>query len=253
MKSIFALGLGCLGFFSNCALGQIADPPAAVTTPALLGSSGGAGSYAPVFSADGRFLVFISSANNLVTNDDNARWLDVFVRDLTDNTTTLVSVNSSGLGGGNGNSYNPTISSNGQFIAFESAASNLAGNDANGASDIFVRDLVSKTTVLVSVNSGGTASGSDASRHPVISPDGRYVGFEGLAPNLVANSSIGQKNVFVRDMQMGITFNGSDRLAKSGCGLRISFDQCGRSAHGVCERCGFARIKTEIHWRRLCP
>ena len=181
-------------------------------------------------------MVFTSSANNLVTNDNNLICLDVFVRDLMDNSTTLVSVNSSGVGGGNGNSCNPAISSNGQFIAFESAASNLAGNDTNGVSDIFVRDMVSHTTVLVSLNTNGTASGggtNGASRHPVITPDGQYVAFESTAINLVVGDANGLKDVFVRDLQAGVTFrastgtqspgNGSESPSISTNGQRVAF------------------------------
>jgi Tol biopolymer transport system component len=179
---------------------------AASTTP-LPGVTGGSGSYSPGFSADGRFLVFTSRANNLVTNDSNAIWLDVFVRDLLTDTTTLVSVNSSGTGGGDGNSFNPMISSNGQFIAFETAASNLVMNDTNGVNDIYVRDMMAGTIMLVSVSTNGTA-GNGASRFPVITPDGRWVAFESTATDLVANdvNMNGMKDVFVRDLQTGQTF-----------------------------------------------
>src|SRR5207247_5299142 len=113
-----------------------------VSTPGLPVVSGGGNSFTPSFSGDGRFVVFVSQANNLVTNDNLPPYLDVFVRDLANNRTTLVSVNSSGVGGGDGNSNFPIASSNGQFVAFESAASNLAGTDTNGASDVFARDLL---------------------------------------------------------------------------------------------------------------
>src|SRR3989442_6346306 len=121
--------VGLLGLSEDFVGAQVAAPLSAASTTTSSGASGGSGSYAPTFSADGRFLVFTSRANNLVTNDSNAIWLDVFVRHLVSGTTSLVSVNRSGIGGGDGNSFNPVISSNGQFIAFESAASNLVAND----------------------------------------------------------------------------------------------------------------------------
>jgi Tol biopolymer transport system component len=197
---------------------QVSGPLNAASTTPLPGATGGSGSYSPGFSADGRFLVFASRANNLVTNDSNATWLDVFVRDLASNTTTLVSVNSSGTGGGDGNSFNPVISSNGQFIAFESAASNLVPGDTNGLQDIFVRDLIAGTTTLVSVSTNGTSSGDGASRFPVITPDGRWIAFESAATNLVAGDANGLKDVFVRDLQTGTTYRASTGSATPGSG-----------------------------------
>src|SRR5205823_2742924 len=105
--------------------------------------SAAGGSFMPSCSDDGRFVVFVSFARNLVTNDDSAPFLDVFVRDLANAKTMLINVNTSGIGGGNDNSGSPAISSNGQFIAFQSAASNLVSNDTNGLTDVFLRDLVS--------------------------------------------------------------------------------------------------------------
>jgi len=115
-------------------------------------------SFAPAFSADGRFVVFVSHAKNLVTNNDLVPFLNVFVRDLVTSNTILVSANLTGLGGGNADAISPSISSNGQFIAFLSAASNLVNNDTNNAPDIFVRDLVSGVTTLASVGLGGVSS-----------------------------------------------------------------------------------------------
>src|SRR5437762_2413213 len=82
------------------------------TTERTNGAASG-GSYAPLFSQNGRFVVFVSCAPNLVTNDDLAPFLDVFARDLNSSSTTLISVNSSGVGGGNADANFPSISSNG--------------------------------------------------------------------------------------------------------------------------------------------
>src|SRR5207249_5483843 len=178
MKTIF--------FSVLCALAAAAVPAGAQTSAIVSGSArpsatGGGGSYQPVLSPDGRFVAFVSQANNLVTNDNLAPYLDVFVRDLANNRTTLVSVNSSGIGGGDGNSNFPTISSNGQFIAFESAASNLAGADTNGASDVFARDLLAATTTLISVSTNGLNSGNGPSSSAAMTPDGRWIVFQSAA------------------------------------------------------------------------
>jgi Tol biopolymer transport system component len=98
------------------------------------GSTGGAGSYAPKFSADGRYVVFVSHANNLVTNDDRRPFLDVFRRDLILGETVLVSVNASSRGGGDEDSSYPDISADGRYVTFVSAAGNLVSNDTNGPS-----------------------------------------------------------------------------------------------------------------------
>src|SRR5438105_4439291 len=118
-------------------------------------------SFAPAFSADGQFVVFLSHARNLVTNDAEASSLNVFVRDFAASNTILVSASITAAGGGNQDSSSPSISSNGQFVAFTSEASDLVNNDVNAASDIFVRDLASRTTTLVSADPSGTPGVGD--------------------------------------------------------------------------------------------
>ena len=123
-----------------------------LANPSILPAGGGNNDSAgSVISADGRFVLFLSSANNLVTND-NGRFVDVLLRNRTNNTTTLVSVNLTGSGGGNGHSVSPVMSADGRYVAFESEAANLVANDTNGVSDVFLRDLQSGTTTLLSVN-----------------------------------------------------------------------------------------------------
>ncbi|MEI7992200.1 MAG: hypothetical protein WCH93_07200 [Actinomycetota bacterium] len=144
-------------------------------------SQGDLRSSYPSISADGRYVAFWSTATNLVAVDTNG-FSDVFVRDLTDGTTVLVSVNSLGVQGNFG-SYEPSISADGRYVAFWSPATNLVAVDTNGFSDVFVRDLTDGTTVLVSVNSLGV-QGNFGSFDPSISADGRYVAFDSAATNL---------------------------------------------------------------------
>ena len=138
--------------------------------------------------------------------------LNVYVRDRTNGMTTLVSLNLSGLAGGNGDSIPVEISTNGQYVLFESCASDLVPNDTNGVSDIFVRDLANGSNILVSVgtNGGSAVQGSflgppALSRGSVMTPDGRYVAFVSAANNLVPNDTNGIPDVFVRDLQSGTT------------------------------------------------
>src|SRR5207247_9122486 len=95
----------------------------------------------------------------------------------------------------------------GRFVGFSIGASDLVANDTNGtAEDVFVRDLKTGTTTLVSVNSAGTGSGNSSSGLPVISADGRFVAFVSSATDLVAtNDTSGTDDVFVGDMKTGTT------------------------------------------------
>ncbi|HWH68317.1 MAG TPA: hypothetical protein VNT26_02990, partial [Candidatus Sulfotelmatobacter sp.] len=144
--------------------------------------AGGSGdSRVPVLSADGRYVLFASTANNLWLATNNQPIpaafppaLNVYLRDRTNGTTSLVSVNLTGVAGGNGDSVPLDISTNGRFALFESRATDLVAGDTNNAPDLFVRDLVDGTTVLVSSSTDGLA-GNGASHSAVMTPDGRCV------------------------------------------------------------------------------
>jgi hypothetical protein len=173
-------------------------------------SSGGDSGNA-IISADGRYVLFASTANNLILNSNGVvippRFppsLNAYLRDRTNGTTRLISVNLSGTGGGNGDSLPRGISTNGYYVLFESVASDLMANDTNNASDVFVRDLQSGTTMFASTSlSAEAANGS--SRDSVMTPDGRYVAFVSTATNLVANDTNKISDVFVRDLQSSTT------------------------------------------------
>jgi Tol biopolymer transport system component len=166
-------------------------------------SGNGFGGY-PSISANGRFVAFVGSATDLVAGDTNGKY-DVFVRDLQTGTTTLVSVNQAGTGGGDKDSLYTSISADGRYVAFASFADDLAANDSNGSYDVFVRDRTLGTTTLVSVNAAGTASASGNSVSPSISADGRLVAFHSTAEDLVGNDANGFSDVFVRDLDAGVT------------------------------------------------
>jgi Tol biopolymer transport system component len=146
--------------------------------------------------------VFTSLANNLVPNDTNSTW-DVFVRDRTNGVTELVSVSTGGAQG-NLQSYYPSISADGRFVAFESEATNLVPGDSNHAGDVFVRDLQAGTTERVSISTGGL-EGNSGSYGESISSDGRFVAFASYATNLVPGDTNGTWDVFVRDRRLGTT------------------------------------------------
>jgi uncharacterized repeat protein (TIGR01451 family) len=149
-------------------------------------------------SADGSFVIFESSASNLVAGDNNGV-SDIFAHDLTTHQTSLVSISSTGVQG-NSSSRLPVISADDRFVAFESSASNLVAGKINHTFDIFVHDLTNHQTTLESVNSNGIAANmGSVSVAPAISADGRYLAFASTATNLVANDTNITEDVFVRD------------------------------------------------------
>lgn len=149
-------------------------------------------------------MIFVSAADNLTTNDNNGD-LDIFRRDRVGKQTTLVSVNASGESSGRGASVNPILSSNHQWVAFQSAADNLVTNDHNHCADIFRRDLAARKTTLISVNRDSAASGNAESVNPQMTPDGRWIAFESAAGDLVENDTNAVRDVFVRGRQTGTT------------------------------------------------
>ena len=160
------------------------------------GTQADADSYSPTINADGHYVVFTSSAANLVAGDANG-FHDVFLRDLNTGTTSRVSAG--GLGEANNNSGSADINGIGRYVVFDSAASNLVAGDTNNGFDIFLRDVVMGSTDRLSVSSSEVQAIGD-SFFPSISADGRYVAFHSDAPNLVANDTNGVNDVFVRDV-----------------------------------------------------
>jgi Tol biopolymer transport system component len=156
----------------------------------------------PAVNGDGRFVAFWSMATNLILTDTNG-YQDIFVRDRSMGTTTLVSVDSAG-NQADGNSLYPAISADGCHVAFTSAATNLVMPDTNSAYDVFVHDCDTNATTLVSVDSTGVQGGG-SSRFPSISGDGRYVAFASDATNLVSGDDNGKADVFVHDRDTGET------------------------------------------------
>src|SRR5262245_7532393 len=163
------------------------------------GTQGNAASAVAAISADGRFVAFYSEASNLVPGDTNNRG-DVFVRDLVAGTTVRASVATGGAQVTDaGAAQDMAISDDGQVVAFASFSHELVPDDTNGQSDIFVHDFTTGTTTRVSVSSGG-GEGLASSFNPVLSGDGRWVGFE-------SDSSFDGPGggIYVHDRQTGTT------------------------------------------------
>ncbi len=189
----------------------VRDVAAGVTTRVSAPPGAGSGeqpdgpSSAPSISADGRYVAFESSATNLVPGDKNGA-ADVFRKDRTSGTMTLVSVTSTGAQP-KGSSGQAAISADGRVVAFASTASDLVAMAGGivpaavvlGGTEIYARDVDAGQTVLVSVNLKGTAGGG-RSQTPAVSRDGRFVAFASTAEGLVAGDGNKLSDAFLRDM-----------------------------------------------------
>src|SRR5439155_460298 len=120
---------------------------------------------------------------------------DIFVRDRLNGVTERVSV-ASDVTQSNERSFNPSISADGRFVAFESFASNLVSGDTNSGDDVFVHDRLTGATERVSVASDAT-QGNGGSGGASISADGRFVAFRSNASNLISGDTDGGQDVFV--------------------------------------------------------
>ncbi|GAA2613469.1 PD40 domain-containing protein [Dactylosporangium fulvum] len=156
-------------------------------------------SVEPQISADGAAVVFMSRGTRLAGTPTGGEF-NVYLRDLRRSRTVLVSA---GLDGApaDGVSYGPAVDASHRYVAFASLATNLVPGDANHAGDVFLRDLVLGTTVLVS-NADGDVQGNDLAVGATISADGRYVGFASHATNLAPGLPQDHaSHAFVRDVR----------------------------------------------------
>lgn len=150
-------------------------------------------------SGDGQHVVFTSSATNIVSGDTDS-YTDVFVRDVTANTTTMASVSSTGAMP-NANATYGSISYGGNYVVFQTAATNIVSGVTSGVPELYLHNMQTGTTQLVSSSAAGVA-GDQPSKFSDVSSDGRYVAFASASTNLVSTSSYGQQ-VFLKDMQTG--------------------------------------------------
>jgi Tol biopolymer transport system component len=156
----------------------------------------------PAISADGRYVAFQSSAENLVACDDNHR-TDIFVRDMVAGTTFRASVGAYGCQS-NGHSERAGITGDGRYVIFDTLASNLLDwtdqEDTNSQRDVYVRDTQALSTYRVSIsNTGAEGDGDSGGYGAGLSSDGQYAVFESSAENLVNEDGNEFSDIFVRD------------------------------------------------------
>lgn len=161
-----------------------------------------------VISHDGRFVVFASSANNLVAGDTN-NYADVFLRDILNGTTTRVNTTTTGTQGPTG-ARTPALSFDGKYVVFVTN-DNLTPNSSGSTLKIYQRNMQNGEIKLVSSNAAGVVA-NQSSDSPVMSGDGRYIAFWSLATNLVTGISPagGNTQIFVKD-----TITGQIRVASA--------------------------------------
>ena len=181
------------------------------------GAEGDDWSAAPALSPDARYIVFRSWATNLVGGDGNGA-ADILLHDMITGSTVRA-----GLGAGgvqpNADCGDPAVSSDGRFVLFSSAATNLVAGDTNSAADVFLRDRTLGTTALVSLGLGGAPAQGD-SQACTLTPDGRFVLFTSSAANLVGHDGNACADAFWLDR------NGCAPVVASYCSASTSSNGC---------------------------
>lgn len=195
-----------------------------VTREVSLGPTGGNNSYPAQFEAaseDGT-RVFFSTEERLVAEDTDLQ-TDVYMRDLESGTTVLVTEGEDACAPGCGNGTNPATFANatadGSRVFFETKE-RLASADTDNSTDLYMRDLETGETVLVSAGEPGCAPACGNGAFEVsrrgISGDGRYAYFA-TAERLAAADTDEASDIYARDLQTGSTYLVS-RGECAGCG-----------------------------------
>jgi TolB protein len=185
-------------------------------------------------SGDGRFIVFASSATNLVASDSNGAARDVFRKDLANGAVVLVSRASGGTPANAGVGGDPDISADGTRVAFITGdATNLFPGDPSPGPDVVMRDIEAGTTTLVSAGPDQAPAGPVS--RPSISADGRHVAFEAgaAASGLVPGDVNGAADVLLRDLQARTTTRASVAADGSAPGGAVSPDISGDGRYVV--------------------
>jgi Tol biopolymer transport system component len=161
---------------------RVNDVTTLISVANVTGNQGQGNSDHPFVSGDGRFVAFRSVAPNLVSGDTNDV-ADIFIRQLSTGSTTRVSVDSGNIQA-DAQSYNPTISETGRYVAFGSDATNLVVGDGNTSRDVFVHDRSTGITTRVSVDSAAVEGDAD-SYTPFISGNGNFIVFTSDLPTWI--------------------------------------------------------------------
>ncbi|HEY1127964.1 MAG TPA: immunoglobulin domain-containing protein [Roseateles sp.] len=194
--------------FSQNAVLTVNAAPMAQTVQASLTSAGAMPngiSYRPSLSADGTRVAFISAATNLIPGTVVSG--HAYLRDLTGNTTTHITVRPDGSESSQGTTM-VKLAANGRHVVFRSRANDLVAGDTNTADDVFVRDLQTQTTVRVNVLADGsqdTVSAGTTGLGADISADGRKVLMRSAANLAGDGGATPSYRWYLRDLDAGVT------------------------------------------------
>jgi hypothetical protein len=201
----------------------------------------GGDSFDAAISNNGRFVAFESNATNL-PGSIGPTYYQVYVRDLKNGKTKLLSRVSNGDPAMGGDSTDPSISGDGRLVAFESDASNLPGT-LSPDDQVYLRDRKTGKTKLISKTSGGSPANED-SEDAAISPNGRIVGFESESTNLPGGLGSGDDEIYVRDLSANRTLlvsknsagdpanDDTDDVSLSGNGRFVAFESLATNLPG---------------------
>ena len=190
-------GNRCDNGFNHIFVHELATGTTTCVSVRTNGDEGNGDSFDPSLSADGRVVVFQSTATNLATICGNGN-SHIYARNRVTGETTCVSLNNEGRQS-NGNNALARVSGDGRFVAFQADSTNVTTRCSNGGTQIFVRDTVEERTTCASIDNRGN-QGNDDSGQPSISSNGRFVAFSSRATNLTGNRcTSGNMQVFARD------------------------------------------------------
>jgi Tol biopolymer transport system component len=175
------------------------------------GAQSSAGSEDPEISNNGRYVVFTSSASNLVPVDGNGTFKDVFRYDRATGAMKLISHDAAG-GGSTASSERPTVSADGSRIAYGSGATDLTSEtDNNSSADVFLWTASTDTTVRIS-KPANNATNLGGGNNPRISADGKWIAFSGSSDD-IAGASAATQSTFLRN----VTAQTTARISPTGC------------------------------------
>jgi Tol biopolymer transport system component len=157
----------------------------------------------PFISANGRYVVYVSAAYNLVKQEDHNLKPDIFFYDRGAKKTERISITADGTEA-NGQCFSPSVTANGRFVAFSSVADNLDGPDTNAKIDVFVKDRETGEVKKISHGLNGEET-NNSSLEPTISADGLYIAYYSYASNIVPNDKNDSSDVFLYYLESGKT------------------------------------------------
>jgi len=168
---------------------------------AVVSESADGPSGLPQVSADGRYVLFTSGANNLIDTKFNNLAISLYVHDRLTHATVLASSTNGGWPA-RGDAFEGTISADGRFVIFSSYATNLGANLSIPFTEVYRKDLQSGDVAIVSAPKGINTGARGTSHAPSMTPDGRFGLFQSSSAELVSPGIDGNsfEDVYVRDM-----------------------------------------------------